>query len=106
VLGRVNASLAGSDSLADLPLDIQATAFQRRVWEVLRTIPRGETRTYRQIAQEIDAPDGSRAVGRAVGANPVALAIPCHRVIGADGRLTGYRWGTERKEAILAGEAS
>jgi O-6-methylguanine DNA methyltransferase len=88
----------------DLPLDVQATAFQRRVWEALRQIPRGEVRTYGQIAREIGQPEAVRAVGRACGANPVALAIPCHRVVGADGGLGGYRWGVERKRRLLEAE--
>ena len=84
-----------------LPLDIRATAFQLRVWQALRQIPRGETRTYTQIAQAIGSPASVRAVAAACGANPVAIAIPCHRVIGKDGSLTGYRWGLERKRALL-----
>ncbi|HEY7031200.1 MAG TPA: bifunctional DNA-binding transcriptional regulator/O6-methylguanine-DNA methyltransferase Ada [Thermomicrobiales bacterium] len=88
----------------DLPVDIQATAFQRRVWEALRQIPRGEVRTYGQIAAAIGQPEAVRAVGRACGANPVALAIPCHRVVGADGSLGGYRWGVDRKRQILEAE--
>jgi AraC family transcriptional regulator of adaptative response/methylated-DNA-[protein]-cysteine methyltransferase len=88
----------------DLPLDIRATAFQRRVWEALRQIPRGDVRTYGEIATAIGQPTAVRAVGRACGANPVALAIPCHRVVGADGGLGGYRWGVERKRQILEAE--
>lgn len=89
-----------------LPLDVRATAFQLRVWNALRAIPRGETRTYAQIAEEIGSPSSVRAVGTACGANPVALLIPCHRVIGADGKLTGYRWGKERKAQLLELEQS
>lgn len=85
----------------ELPLDVRATAFQRRVWEALRHIPRGETRTYSQIAQEIGQPTAVRAVARACATNPVALVVPCHRVIGSDGTLTGYRWGVERKKKLL-----
>jgi AraC family transcriptional regulator of adaptative response/methylated-DNA-[protein]-cysteine methyltransferase len=88
----------------DLPLDVRATAFQRRVWDALRQIPRGEVRTYGQIAEAIGRPEAARAVGRACGANPVALAIPCHRVVGVDGGLGGYRWGVERKRRILEDE--
>lgn len=95
---------AGEAPHADLPLDVRATAFQRRVWEALRQIPRGQTRTYGEIAREIGQPDTVRAVGRACGANPVALAIPCHRVVGADGGLGGYRWGVERKRRLLEAE--
>jgi AraC family transcriptional regulator of adaptative response/methylated-DNA-[protein]-cysteine methyltransferase len=85
----------------ELPLDVRATAFQRRVWEALRRIPRGETRTYSQIAQEIGQPTAVRAVARACATNPVAIVVPCHRVIGSDGSLTGYRWGVERKKKLL-----
>jgi AraC family transcriptional regulator of adaptative response/methylated-DNA-[protein]-cysteine methyltransferase len=95
---------AGAAPHVDLPLDIRATAFQRRVWEALRQIPRGEVRTYGEIATAIGQPAAVRAVGRACGANPVALAIPCHRVVGADGGLGGYRWGVERKRRILEAE--
>ncbi len=85
----------------ELPLDVRATAFQRRVWEALRRIPRGQTRTYSQIAQEIGQPTAVRAVARACATNPVAVVVPCHRVIGSDGALTGYRWGVERKKKLL-----
>jgi AraC family transcriptional regulator of adaptative response/methylated-DNA-[protein]-cysteine methyltransferase len=84
-----------------LPTDIQATAFQRRVWSALQQIPYGETRSYREIARAIGAPSATRAVARACATNPVALVIPCHRVIRADGHLGGYRWGLERKEKLL-----
>lgn len=89
----------------DLPLDLRATAFQMRVWEALRRIPRGETRTYAQVAQSLGQPTAVRAVARACATNPVAVVIPCHRVIGSDGKPTGYRWGLERKEKLLAIEA-
>ena len=89
----------------DLPLDIRGTAFQRRVWEALRRIPLGTTATYADIAKAIGAPKAVRAVGRACGSNPIALAIPCHRVVGSNGSLTGYRGGIERKRALLAKEA-
>jgi AraC family transcriptional regulator of adaptative response/methylated-DNA-[protein]-cysteine methyltransferase len=85
----------------ELPIDVRATAFQRRVWEALRQIPRGQTRTYSQIAQEIGQPTAVRAVARACAMNPVAVVVPCHRVIGSDGTLTGYRWGVERKKKLL-----
>ena len=85
----------------ELPLDVRATVFQRRVWEALQRIPRGETRTYSQIAQEIGQPTAVRAVARACATNPVAVVVPCHRVIGSDGTLTGYRWGVERKKKLL-----
>ena len=89
----------------DLPLDIRGTAFQRRVWEALRRIPVGSTATYAEIAKAIGAPKSVRAVGRACGSNPISLAIPCHRVVGSNGSLTGYRGGIERKRALLAKEA-
>jgi AraC family transcriptional regulator of adaptative response/methylated-DNA-[protein]-cysteine methyltransferase len=97
--------VAGKRPHLELPLDIQGTAFQRQVWEALRAIPYGETRTYGQIAQAIGKPSAARAVGHACGANPVALAIPCHRAVGSKGALTGYRWGVGRKEKLLAQEA-
>ena len=87
-----------------LPLDIRATAFQRRVWEALQRIPRGETRSYSAVAKKIGMPTATRAVARACATNPVAVAIPCHRVIREDGDLGGYRWGIERKEQLLAME--
>jgi AraC family transcriptional regulator of adaptative response/methylated-DNA-[protein]-cysteine methyltransferase len=90
----------------DLPLDLRATAFQMRVWEALRRIPRGETQTYTQVAQSLGQPTAVRAVARACATNPVAVVIPCHRVIGSDGKPTGYRWGIERKEKMLAIEQS
>lgn len=87
-----------------LPLDLRGTAFQRRVWEALTRIPFGETRHYAQLAAEIGAPAAVRAVARACAQNPVGLAVPCHRVVGKDGDLTGYRWGIARKRALLAKE--
>lgn len=90
----------------DLPLDIRATSFQRRVWEELRKIPYGSTRTYSDIARALGVPKGSRAVARACATNPVALVIPCHRVVRKDGGLGGYRWGEARKRALLVQERS
>jgi AraC family transcriptional regulator of adaptative response/methylated-DNA-[protein]-cysteine methyltransferase len=87
-----------------LPLDLRGTAFQRRVWEALVAIPFGETRTYGQMAEAIGAPKAVRAVARACAQNHVSLAVPCHRVVGKDGDLTGYRWGVPRKRALLAKE--
>ena len=84
-----------------LPLDIRATAFQRRVWEALQKIPRGETRSYSAVAKRIGMPKATRAVARACATNPVAVAIPCHRVVREDGGLGGYRWGIKRKEQLL-----
>jgi len=89
----------------DLPLDVQGTAFQNRVWQALREIPAGTTRSYAAIARQIGRPEAARAVAAACAANPAALAIPCHRAIRADGGLAGYRWGTERKRALLSREA-
>jgi AraC family transcriptional regulator, regulatory protein of adaptative response / methylated-DNA-[protein]-cysteine methyltransferase len=94
------------ESTASLPLDIQATAFQRRVWEALQAIPRGATKSYSKIAAEIGHPKAARAVARACATNPVAVAIPCHRVVREDGALGGYRWGVERKKKLLALEAA
>ncbi len=89
----------------DLPLDIRGTAFQHRVWHALRRIPLGSTASYADIAKTIGAPKSTRAVARACGSNCIAVAIPCHRVVGSDGSLTGYRGGIERKRALLAKEA-
>ncbi len=89
----------------DLPLDIRGTAFQHRVWQALRDIPAGKTATYSQIAHAIGAPKAVRAVGAACGANPIAVAVPCHRVIGSKGALTGYRGGLPRKRLLLDREA-
>jgi AraC family transcriptional regulator of adaptative response/methylated-DNA-[protein]-cysteine methyltransferase len=89
-----------------LPLHVRATAFQQRVWDALRDIPFGETRTYSQLAQAIGSPNAVRAVGTACGANPVAPVVPCHRVLGKDGSLTGYRWGKTRKQKLLEIEAN
>jgi methylated-DNA-[protein]-cysteine S-methyltransferase len=90
----------------DLRLDLVGTAFQRRVWEALLTIPYGETRSYGEIARQIGAPSASRAVGLANGHNPVSIIVPCHRVIGANGSLTGYGGGLEKKRALLGLERS
>jgi len=97
--------LNGEHPELDLPLDIRATAFQRLVWEHLRTIPRGRTESYSEVAHAIGHPTATRAVARACATNPVAVVIPCHRVIRGDGSLGGYRWGIERKERLLAGES-
>jgi AraC family transcriptional regulator of adaptative response/methylated-DNA-[protein]-cysteine methyltransferase len=90
---------------ATFPLDIRATAFQQRVWRALQQVPRGQTRSYSALARSLGKPTAARAVAAACAANPVALAVPCHRAIGADGSLTGYRWGLERKRKLLAAEA-
>jgi AraC family transcriptional regulator of adaptative response/methylated-DNA-[protein]-cysteine methyltransferase len=91
---------------ATFPLDVRATAFQQRVWKALQHIPRGETRSYSALARELGQPTAARAVAAACGANPVALAVPCHRVVGSDGGLAGYRWGVERKRKLLAAEGA
>jgi AraC family transcriptional regulator of adaptative response/methylated-DNA-[protein]-cysteine methyltransferase len=85
-------------------LDLRGTVFQLRVWQALRQIPRGETRTYSQLAREMGIPKSTRAVARACAVNRVAIVVPCHRVVGASGSLTGYRWGVERKQQILDAE--
>jgi AraC family transcriptional regulator, regulatory protein of adaptative response / methylated-DNA-[protein]-cysteine methyltransferase len=101
VVGFVEAPQLG----LDLPLDVQGTAFQQRVWQALRTIPVGETISYAEIARRIGEPKAVRAVAQACGANKIAVAIPCHRVVKNDGALSGYRWGVERKRALLKREA-
>jgi AraC family transcriptional regulator of adaptative response/methylated-DNA-[protein]-cysteine methyltransferase len=98
----VLSGLRESPTAATMPFHVRATAFQQRVWRALMEIPRGETRTYSQIAEAIGSPRAVRAVGTACGANPLALLVPCHRAIGANGSLTGYRWGLERKRKLLA----
>ena len=105
-VGRVIAYLEGWQPNLDLPLDIRATAFQLKVWRELQAIPAGETRSYSQVASAIGKPTASRAVANACARNPVALVIPCHRVIRADSSLGGYRWGLERKRALLEAEAA
>ena len=101
VIGLVEAPGTG----LDLPLDIRGTAFQQRVWTALRAIPVGSTATYAEIARAIGAPTAMRAVAQACGANHIAVAIPCHRVVRSDGSLSGYRWGVDRKRDLLAREA-
>jgi len=101
------ASVRAADDLrsgAEHPIDLRGTVFQLRVWNALRQIPRGETRTYSQLAHELGNPNATRAVARACAMNRVALVVPCHRVVGADGSLTGYRWGVERKRKLLEAE--
>jgi AraC family transcriptional regulator of adaptative response/methylated-DNA-[protein]-cysteine methyltransferase len=94
--------LNGSEAVDHFPLDVKATAFQRKVWQALQQIPRGQTRSYREIARAIGQPTAARAVARACASNPVAVAIPCHRVVRGDGHLAGYRWGLQRKKRLLA----
>jgi AraC family transcriptional regulator, regulatory protein of adaptative response / methylated-DNA-[protein]-cysteine methyltransferase len=102
VLGFVEAPRLG----LDLPLDIRGTVFERRVWKALQEIPIGSTLSYSAVARKIGAPGSARAVARACAANRLAVAIPCHRVVRNDGGLSGYRWGVERKKALLDREAS
>jgi AraC family transcriptional regulator of adaptative response/methylated-DNA-[protein]-cysteine methyltransferase len=100
VVGLIEAPAHG----LDLPLDVRGTAFQQRVWQALRAIPSGSTASYAEIAEQIGRPKAVRAVARACATNPVAVAIPCHRVVRTDGALSGYRWGIERKRALLERE--
>lgn len=102
---RVVACIDGHAIDPDIPLDIRGTAFQAKVWETLRKIPRGQTRTYAQIADAIESPSAVRAVANACGANPVAVIVPCHRIVRTDGTMGGYRWGMERKKKLLDQEA-
>lgn len=105
-VGKILAHLKGKEPHLDLPTDVQATAFQRRVWEELKKIPYGATRTYSEVARAIGRPKAIRAVARACATNPVSVVVPCHRVVREDGKLAGYRWGLERKERLLAHEAA
>ena len=100
VVGLVEAPAIG----LDLPLDVRGTVFQQRVWQALREIPAGSTVSYAELARRIGAPQGARAVAGACAANALAVAIPCHRVVRNDGALSGYRWGVERKQALLERE--
>ena len=102
VIGMVEAPEIG----LDLPLDVRGTAFQQRVWQVLRNIPAGRTISYTELAQLVGAPNGARAVASACAANAIAVAIPCHRVVRTDGSLSGYRWGVERKQVLLEREGA
>jgi AraC family transcriptional regulator of adaptative response/methylated-DNA-[protein]-cysteine methyltransferase len=104
-IAQIDAYLHGSQQAVDLPLDIAATAFRLRVWDALRRIPYGETRSYSDIAEAVGSPRAVRAVASACATNPVALAIPCHRVVQKGGALAGYRWGLPRKAALLEAEA-
>ena len=104
LMERLFAFLDGADTAEALPLDVRATAFQWRVWQALAAIPAGETRTYGELATALGNDGAARAVGRACATNPVSLIIPCHRAVGANGSLTGYRWGVARKRTLLARE--
>ena len=105
-VSKVLAHLRGKEPHLDLPIDVQATAFRRRVWEELKRIPYGATRTYSEVARAIGRPAAIRAVARACATNPVSVVVPCHRVVRADGNLAGYRWGIERKRALLEHESA
>ena len=98
--------LKGSSGPVTLPLDLRGTAFQLRVWKALQEIPAGETKSYSELAVEMGNPTATRAVARACATNRVAVLVPCHRVIGASGSLTGYRWGVERKRELLKKEGA
>lgn len=104
-LDALCAGLDGRGPWPELPLDLRGTAFQMRVWRFLQDIPAGTTRSYAEVAAGIGAPAAMRAVGAACAANRVAVLVPCHRVLRGDGALGGYRWGLERKRALLAAEA-
>jgi len=104
IAGAVQNLFTNPASANEIPLDIQGTAFQQRVWSALRMIPRGETRSYTDVARQIGAPRAVRAVANACGSNPVAVVIPCHRVVQKNGSMAGYRWGVERKAALLRAE--
>lgn len=106
MLARVAALVETPARGLGLPLDIRDTTFQRRVWAALQGIPAGRTSTYARVAENIGQPGAARAVARAVAANPLALAVPCHRVVRGDGALAGYFWGLARKRAILRREGS
>ena len=106
VVDQLKAYFAGELTDFELEIDLHGTEFQRRVWQALRTIPFGETRSYGEIAAQVGAPGAARAVGLANGHNPLAIIVPCHRVIGAGGRLTGYGGGLDRKRSLLALETS
>ena len=105
-VGKILAHLRGQEPHLDLPTDVQATAFQRRVWEELRRIPYGTTRTYAEVARAIGRPTAIRAVARACATNPVSVVVPCHRVVREDGDLAGYRWGIDRKRVLLEQESA
>ena len=105
VLGKVSRFIDAPGAGLDLALDATGTDFQQRVWRALMKIPAGSTASYADIARGIDEPGAARAVAQACAANPIAFAIPCHRVVRSDGALSGYRWGVERKRALLEREA-
>ncbi|WP_114417889.1 methylated-DNA--[protein]-cysteine S-methyltransferase [Marinospirillum perlucidum] len=103
---KLSEALVQPQLIASLPLDLQGTAFQKAVWEALLTIPAGQTRSYSQLAEQVGQPAAVRAVASACGANPVALLVPCHRVVRKDGGLGGYRWGLDMKRRLLQREGA
>lgn len=105
-IDAIQAHLDLANPLPELPLELRGTAFQQRVWQLLRSIPPGQTMSYAEVAAGIGAATAVRAVASACAANPVALLVPCHRVLRSDGALGGYRWGLARKQALLAAEAA
>lgn len=105
-LQKVIAFIEQPSSPLELAINMQGTEFQQRVWKALCTIPLGETRSYKSLATQLGKPDAVRALASACAANPIALAIPCHRVVRSDGGLSGYRWGVERKRELLKREAA
>ena len=106
LLSKVAAHLAAPAADLDLPLDFQGSDFERRVWRALAEIPAGTTQTYGEVARRLGAPHAAKEVGAACAANPIAVAVPCHRVVRKDGSLAGYRWGVARKRALLAREGA
>lgn len=106
IASAITALLEGRSAAGEIPVAVGGTPFQRRVWEELRRIPRGATVTYAQLAARVGRPGAARAVGSAVARNPITIVVPCHRVVGADGSLTGYSGGIERKRALLALEGA
>lgn len=106
LVARAIAAVEQPEQAANLPLDVQGTAFQEQVWRALRDIPSGATETYADVARRLGRPSSTRAVATAIAANPIAVLVPCHRVVRTDGGLGGYRWGLDRKKRLLAREAS
>ena len=106
VATQVKQLVSGSTAPLSIPLDLRGTAFQQMVWKELRRIPPGQTRSYTEVAETIGRPKAVRAVANACGSNPVALVVPCHRVVQKNGSLAGYRWGVKRKAALLEKEAA
>jgi AraC family transcriptional regulator of adaptative response/methylated-DNA-[protein]-cysteine methyltransferase len=106
LVAQVVGAVEAPGKATDLPLDVRGTAFQQRVWQALRMIPAGTTISYSELARRIGQPRARRAVAQACGANPAAVAIPCHRIVRTDGGLGGYRWGVERKRKLLERETA